>query len=111
MKQAASRAMAILLTAILLWGGCLFCVQAKSCCDPAGGCKQAKSRTTAQVGCSTQAFSETKAPSSPQPLPQVAELASPVRGPVVDVLQTVAWTPQRPDPPPDLNLLHSIFRI
>ncbi len=107
MKIPASRAMAILLTAILLWGGCLFCVQAKSCCDPAGGCKQAKSRTTAQAGCATQPFSETKAPSTPQ----LAELANPAPKPELHVRAFVPWTPQRPDPPPDLNVLHSILRI
>jgi len=125
-RQAITRVlMSLLMTATLLWGGCLSCPQyfmlaskaGKSCCMPSGECKEKQSgRQSRSQECTIQpvAVSDSRvadtiaqAATSVMPIP-AANVAVPLTLAVPNELR-LAQSDR--GSPPDLNLLHSILRI
>ena len=124
MKRIANLAMALVLAATLLWGGCLSCSQyfmaaavaRKDCCEP-DKCKKSQSKPSAQEECRIQQMALKSVPTVPvrtsvqvasfDVLPSLAAQALPLK-------QSSRWLPpglaDRASPP-DLCLLHSVFLI
>jgi hypothetical protein len=112
--------MSVLMTATLLWGGCLSCplffgpgvTAAKNCCHPHGGCNEKPGETKPAAACSIQSaiLSANKAAVAATPVLSVSPLM-PVWQPVT--ARTASYPIALADrgSPPDLNLLHSVLRI
>jgi hypothetical protein len=119
----------MILTATLLWGGCLSCSQyfmfpsagEKSCCNPAGECIPAPNSQSDRQPSSQECFIQ---PVELSGVPSTLEHASIVLSsaailPVQSFhlaplpLSGLRETPQYSEAvsPPDLCLLHSVFRI
>ena len=84
MRKVANLAMALVLAATMLWGGCLSCSQyfmlasaaGKDCCEP-GKCKKTQSKPSAQDECTIQQVALKSAPTVPvQPSVQIVSLAN-----------------------------------
>jgi hypothetical protein len=125
LKKLASFAMAVVLTATLLWGGCLSCAQyfmfpsisAKTCCMPSGHCEDKGSKPSSNEECRIQSLSAAET----GPVPAGASIpvsfvdSLPALAPASTVpLRLAAWgraiSPNQ-FIPPDLCLLHSVFRV
>ena len=117
--------MAMLLMATLLWGGCLSCAQyfmfpggsAKHCCEPSGECKETKQRSAPQE-CILQPFDLQHVQISPDHASILAASVSPAVLPSVFAISSDSYLSSQVEqraldhrPPPDLQLLHSVFRI
>jgi len=121
MKKAASLVLALLLAAIMLWGGCLSCipyagppgVHSKSCCDPAGGCKPAHSKPLSRQQCRIPAYARAKAPVAPLRTELAAFAGRPARAELYGGVPAARPVPEPPGlkSPHDLCLLHSVLRI
>lgn len=126
LRKIANLAVAVMLTATLLWGGCLSCAQyfmfpggvEKSCCMPSGDCKKTQNSPAPQRECRIQPMALKAAP--PQLLhASILENSSFVLPPQATVLTIAATFPHtyrntrstNLPAPPDLCLLHSVFRI
>jgi hypothetical protein len=130
LRRIASFGLAVVLTATLLWGGCLSCahyfmfpsIGEKSCCRPSGECRKTtpnpnNDAPSSPQGCHIQPVSFSASPAElPQPEILVNSFDFP---PVQPPGLTVA---PRPNPqsaaclanqasPPDLCLYHSVFLI
>jgi hypothetical protein len=114
--------MAIVLTATMLWGGCLSCSQyfmfpmfptarAKSCCLPSGGCKDKPAKSSSQAECVIQAMAPAKAPAVPLSSFTVLPASAPVLRVAARLDARRDDGPSHQTSPPDLFLLHSVFRI
>jgi hypothetical protein len=123
LKSIASSISALLLTATFLWGGCLSCAQyfmfpasrAQHCCMPSSGCKDTpkKSQSSTPQGCTLQQVVVAKHAIALDYTPPAAPAS-----PISDVPAPVSYYLANPtliDPdrgsPPELYLLHSVFRI
>ena len=129
LRKIANLAVAVMLTATLLWGGCLSCAQyfmfpaggEKSCCMPSGECKKTHDTPGPQQECRIQPMALKAAP--PQllhaPVREFLESSSFVLPLQATVLTTAATIPAtylndrftNLPAPPDLCLLHSVFLI
>jgi hypothetical protein len=117
--------MVLLLTATLLWGGCLSCAQyfmspvavAGHCCKPSGECRKAPNSSSPAKDCAIQAFALAQTVVTPDHAAVL--LASAVAAPDSVPVLTPSQIHAIPDlkaagsrgSPPDLNLLHSVFRV
>ena len=112
--------MSALMTATLLWGGCLSCpvffgpgvTAVKNCCHPHGGCKEKPGETKKASACSMQSavLSANKAADAVTPVLSVS-LLLPVFQPVTTRSAGFLVPLLDRGSPPDLNLLHSVLRI
>jgi hypothetical protein len=117
-RTLASSLLALLLLATLVGGGCISCEQyfmlagAKSCCAPDGHCKtKAPTQNNSGRECNQIAFDHQKSVDLHIDLPVVAIV--PVDLPLPAVETIPAWrgtSPVEPSPP-DLQILHSTFKI
>ena len=123
--KGSSFAMAVVLTATLLWGGCLSCAQylvspsisAKTCCMPSGHCEDKGSKPSSTEECRTQLL--TAAETGPVPagasIPVSFVDSLPALVPASTVPARLAAWGRANSPnhfvPPDLCLLHSVFRV
>lgn len=125
LRKIASFGMAIVLTATLLWGGCISCAQyfmfpsisAKTCCMPSGHCKDKPSKPSSQEECRIQSLAFAKAPVVPEQaaIPVSSFAVLPAQTPTSRValrLDARGDTyPANQASPPGLYLLHSVFLI
>jgi hypothetical protein len=122
-RKIANCAMTLMLLVTLLWGGCLSCAQyfmfpgltAKDCCAPSSHCKNRPAPASAS-DCNIQAVAMTHQQAIPDHAANLTAAATPVLSAVVPVGPAVAAIVTRaslisPDPPDDLALLNSVFRI
>lgn|SRR5581483_7592724 len=118
-RALASSLLSLLLVTTLVWGGCVSCEQyfmfggAKDCCAPDGHCKsKVPGQKTPGRACHQIAFDHHRH----------ADLSVCLPAPVVGHILPVQFTPERAaiqldasrrvEPsPPDLQILHSTFRI
>lgn len=124
MRRIANLAMALVLAATLLWGGCLSCSQyfmassvaRKDCCEP-DKCKKSRSKPSAPEECRIQQMALKDSPTVPvRTSVQIAsfEVLPAMAAPAFPLKQLSRWLPPGlPDraSPPDLCLLHSTFLI
>jgi hypothetical protein len=116
--------MAILLTATMLWGGCLSCAQyfmfpslsAKTCCTPSGHCRDKTPQPSSGKECLIQSAAPSKTLSSASDASVLLSwTALPALAPASNMTPhfEAASTAGRASnaSPPDLCLLHSTFRI
>ena len=114
----ANSLLSLLLLTSFVWGGCISCEQyfmfagAKSCCAPEGHCKT-KTPTQKNSGreCKQIAFDHQKSVDLHIELPVVAVVPAALPLPLVETI--AAWrgtSPVEPSPP-DLQVLHSTFKI
>lgn len=109
-RTVAHFALSLLLTAVLLWGGCVSCAQyfqftaSHGCCNAGGHCRRAPAAKT----CSIQ----------PMEVPAAAHFTAPalaMSAPVPAPPAAVVMAPGEASPvqasPPDLCQLYSVFRI
>ncbi|HVW85633.1 MAG TPA: hypothetical protein VHB50_13180, partial [Bryobacteraceae bacterium] len=124
-KRITGCAMVAVLIATLLWGGCISCSQyfmvsaggAKRCCMPSGKCKDVPAQPSGVRECKIQPFSLKHAAVNVDHasiLASCAALATPhpctAPGlPEIHAIQTAAMTDF--GSPPDLCVIHSVFRI
>jgi hypothetical protein len=130
LKNIASYVTTLLLTASLLWGGCLSCSQyfmfpvsgARHCCMPSSGCKDnkdsnnkpKKSPSSQPQDCTLQQIVIAKQVTAVDRIPNVVFLPL---TPLLETSNALSLPPQAirilsdPGSPPDLHLLHSVFRI
>jgi hypothetical protein len=124
MRRAASCAMVMLLTATVLWGGCLSCPQyftsavsqAGHCCKPSGGCKKPQN-SSAPKHCTIQSYSLAQTVVTPDHAANL--LASVVVPSACRLVLVPPPTHAMVDVPiagdrgsrPGLFLLYSVFRI
>lgn len=117
-RTLASSLLSLLLLTTLVWGGCLSCEQyfmfagAKRCCAPDGHCKT-KTPTQKNSGreCRQIDFDHQKSADLRADMPVVAFV--PVDLPLLAVKTLATWraaSPVEPSPP-DLQILHSTFKI
>jgi hypothetical protein len=107
-----------LMTVTLIWGGTLSCslelAPVKSCCNPHGGCKEKPGPSQASRQCNLLpvGLSTAKAPVPAHP-PTVAAAVLPADSSVFNAARHFVVMSAAPDhgSPPDLNLLHSVFRV
>jgi hypothetical protein len=126
LKKFATCTLAILLTATLLWGGCLSCanyfmlpsISTADCCAPTSHCKEKnKPAPSSQEGCRIQAVAPSKAgpivPHTPVLFAHFTPVIVPVGIWAVSSAHAVSAPAVPPGnfSPPDLCLLHSVFRI
>ena len=119
-KTVANIGLALLLVVTLLWGGCVSCSQyfmfansRAGCCHPTGHCGKAPT-TPASKDCHIQPLALTKIDGAVgQPsLPAVAAPVVPLAADLASVFTTRPFAFVSPQAsPPDLCLLHSVFRI
>lgn len=120
-RALASSLLSLLLVTSLVWGGCISCEQyfmwpgVKSCCTPGGHCKTKQSPAKKDSGpeCKQLAFEDHKSLDHHFDLPAVDTAAVPVAQPVL-ATEAVAHRPSLEllaASPPDLQILHSTFRI
>ena len=120
LRTLANITLSLLLVVTLLWGGCLSCSQyfmfansSTGCCNPTGHCGKTPT-TPASKDCHIQALALTKtyAASGQPSLPAVTVPVVPVVAdqPSVFTTRPLALVPLQASPP-DLCLLHSVFRI
>lgn len=117
--------MVMLLTATLLWGGCLSCAQyfmspvsqAGHCCKPSGECRKTQNSSPPSKDCAIQPYSLAQTVATPDhaEILMASVVATPGYGLFLQLPQThpildLPATGSRGSPP-DLNLLHSVFRI
>jgi hypothetical protein len=112
--------MSALMTAALLWGGCLSCplffgpgvTAVRNCCHPHGGCKEKPGQSKPAAACSMQSgvLTAKKAADSVTPVLSVS-LLLPVLQPVTTLHARFLVPLRDRGLPPDLNLLHSVLRI
>jgi hypothetical protein len=110
-RRLATCAMALVLVATLLWGGCLSCSQyfmfgqtaAKHCCTPTGSCKKTAPQCNIQVMALVHQQPVLDHAANIAPLP--VSLALP------DVAAVFFAEPVSHAPPPDIGTLHSVLRI
>jgi hypothetical protein len=114
----ASSLLSLLLLATLVWGGCISCEQyfmfggAKSCCSPNGHCKtKTPTPQNSNRDCKQIAFDHHKSLDLHMDLPAmaVAKLELPAH-PIATLEPWPGRDPIEPSPP-DLEILHSTFRI
>ncbi len=124
MRRAASCAMVMLVTATVLWGGCLSCPQyftsavsqAGHCCKPSGECKKTQN-SSAPKDCKIQPYSLAQTVVTPDHAANL--LASVVATPgyglvlVPPPTHAIVDVPMAGDcgSPPCLFLLFAVFRI
>jgi hypothetical protein len=117
--------MVMLLTATLLWSGCFPCAQvstspvsqAKHCCKPSGECRKTKDSSSTSRDCAIQPYFLAKTVATPDHA--VILVASVVAKRGYGLALEPPQTHLIPDlspavtfgSPPDLSLLHSVFRI
>ena len=120
LRTLANIGLALLLVVTLVWGGCVSCSQyfmfansRAGCCNPTGHCGKTPT-TPASKDCHIQALALTKTDGASSQ-PSLPAVAVPVM--TVAAIQSSAF-PTRPleffpiqASPPDLCLLHSVFRI
>jgi hypothetical protein len=127
LRKMATCVLAIMLTATMLWGGCLSCanyfmvpsISAGDCCAPTGHCKEKNKPTTpsSQGECWIQAVAPAKAgplvPHAPVLFSNLIPLTVPLTAFAVTTAHGAFAQDFRTDnfSPPDLYLLHSVFRI
>src|SRR5262249_39163713 len=117
LRAASNLFLCLLLATTLIWGGCISCEQyfmlgaAKDCCNPHGHCKKKSTgNTSISRDCSQIAFEHQNGIDSHiAPAVSVGLIELPL--PTVSPLQRVHWTVPMDSSPPDLQLLHSTFRI
>jgi hypothetical protein len=116
----ASSLLSLLLLVTFVWGGCISCEQyfmwpgTKTCCSPHGRCKTKAPSQPQNSGreCKQMAFDHQKSPDTHMDLPVVAVLPS--AAPAWRVAERMAASPAiepTAASPPDLQALHSTFRI
>jgi hypothetical protein len=114
----ASSLLSLLLLVTLVWGGCISCEQyfmfggAKSCCSPNGQCKRkAPTQQNSSRGCQQIAFDHHKSVDFHIDLPALA--AAKIELPLHTIEAPEHWrVDELIEPsPPDLQILHSSFRI
>jgi hypothetical protein len=120
-RTLANIGLSLLMVVTLLWGGCLSCPQffmfANShdgCCNPAGHCKQVPARSPASKDCNIQPIAlATGAPdmAAPSSLPiAIVPAILMTADASVHGAAMLEFLPSHASPP-DLSLLHSVFRI
>jgi hypothetical protein len=115
----ASSLLSLLLTTTLLWGGCVSCEQyfmwpaAKGCCAPDGHCKTKKAPVKQDSGreCKQIAFDHQKSFDHHVDLPVIAEAPVDLPAQAIDAFASWRGTDPIEPSPPDLQVLHSSFRI
>lgn len=123
LRTLASSALAVLLVSTLLWGGCLSCSQffmlpstgAQDCCTPTGQCHRVPAPSPISRDCTIQPIAPGGiAPDTglhpdltlaDAPAPLTAEI------PVLQLSRGTTVLPSATISPPDLALLHSVFRV
>jgi hypothetical protein len=124
LRKIAICGMAVLVTATLLWGGCLSCAQyfmfpsisAKTCCAAPGSCKRTPSKPSPEEECRIQPLALAKAPATPErasTLPSIAVLPAQVSASTVTLQLDLRRRahPANQASAPDLCLLHSVLRV
>jgi hypothetical protein len=112
--------MSALMAVSLLWGGCLSCplffgpgvTAVRNCCHPHGGCKEKPGESKSAGACTLQSavLVATKATHAVTPVLFVS-VVLPVAQPVTTRRANSPIALSDRGSPPDLNLLHSVFRI
>jgi len=107
----------LLLTATLIWGGCISCDQffmlgkSHGCCTPEGQCKtKPPVRRGPGSDCKWIAFDQRQSIDFHFDLPAVFVRESPIAAKRPDLNPRRAPGPAEPSPP-DLHLLYSVFLI
>ena len=120
MRTLANLGLSLVLVVTLLWGGCLSCSQYfmfpsshAGCCDPAGHC--GKTPQAPAKDCHIQPLALTKTFSTTTAQSTLPAVVLPVtmaaaNQPSVFGTRLLAFFSPQPSPP-DLGLLHSVFRI
>jgi hypothetical protein len=109
--------LSLLLLVTLVWGGCISCEQyfmfggAKSCCSPNGHCKtKTPPSQNSDRECKQIAFDHHKSVDLHIDLPIVTVVKIELPVPTIEALEH--WRAALIEPsPPDLQILHSTFRI
>jgi hypothetical protein len=120
LRAFASSLLSLLLTATLLWGGCVSCEhffmsapQAKDCCSPDGHCKtkQAPAKHTQARDCNQIVLEQHQNPDLQIVLPVDPSpfLVQPVR--VVNCFEPGRILDSIDSSPPDFQILHSTFLV
>jgi hypothetical protein len=120
-RRTANLLASLLLVATLLWGGCVACPQffqvpiAKSCCDPAGHCKNTGKRSSHQKSCQ---FQQVEVQKKLQPLTSLDVGMYPGVRLVTDLVQlpnaavaVAPWLNSFPESPHHKQALLSAFLI
>ena len=123
LRTVANSALAVLLVSTLLWGGCLSCSQffmlqanrAEHCCTPTGQCHRVPAPSPISRDCTIQpiALGGVAPDTVLHPGLTVADAPAPITGqvPVLHLSRGAAILPSATISPPDLSLLHSVFRV
>lgn len=121
LRTLANIGLSLLLVVTLLWGGCLSCPQYfmfpnshNGCCNPAGHCKPVPTHPPASKDCNIQPIALATATSDMAAHPVLPIAIVPATLMTADAsVHGVSLLEFRPSQasPPDLSLLHSVFRI
>ena len=111
--------LSLLLITTLVWGGCVSCEKyfmwpgVKSCCTPGGHCKNTKSPEKPGPGsdCKQLAFEHHKSFDHHFDLPVVTGVIVSLPVPAVKAVAQRTGSIPPGESPPDLQVLHSIFRL